>query len=208
MKKILLAAGFATACIFAAPANAQPVYNWTGFYVGLQGGRSFDAMAGLRLDVDSNTHLRGYSGGAQWGSYWQNGNSIYGFNLNYNFSNIEGSKDLGGELYSGKISSFGTLEGRLGMPIFTPNTMIFASGGLAFGQLKGQVITGGTTFRDSNYATGFTVGGGIQTAIDQRSSFYIQYKFMDFGAKTFALDDAEKVYFRAGLLEIGYEFRY
>ena len=207
MRTLFLALGIAAACFSAAPANAQAPNTFTGYYAGVQGGYAFTGMVGLDLDNFSNTHQRGPYGGVQAGYNWQNGYSVIGVNLNYNAAHIHASKDLGGELYSGTVRSFGTAEFRLGR-VLDPASQIFASGGVAFGQLNGKVQIGAATFEDTNWGTGFTIGAGYQRAIDARSSWTIQYKHVNFGSRTFELDTPEKVHFSFDSVELGYTLKY
>ena len=207
MKTLFLALGIAAAASCAAPANAQVPNNFTGYYAGVQGGYAFTGMVGLDLDNFSNTHQRGPYGGVQIGGNWQNGYSVVGVNLNYNAAHIHASKDLGGELYSGTVRSFGTAEFRLGR-VLDPASQLFASGGAAFGQVNGKVQTGGATFEDTNGMFGFTVGAGYERRIDAHSSWSIQYKHVSFGSRTFQLDTPEKVHFNFDSVEVGYSYRY
>ena len=206
MKKLVVAA-FAAAAFCGAPANAETPNTFTGYYAGVQGGYAFKGMVGLDLDNFSNTNQTGGFGGGQIGGNWQNGYSVFGVNLNYNGSHIHGSKDLGGELYSGTVRSFGTAEIRLGR-VLDPASQLFASAGMAFGSVNGKLQVGGNTFSDTNWMTGFTLGGGYQRAIDTRSSWTIQYKYVNFGSKTFTLDNPEKVHFSFSSVELGYTYRY
>ena len=143
----------------------------------------------------------------QAGANWQNGYSVVGVNINFNGAHIHASKDLGGELYSGTVRSFGTAEFRLGR-VLDPPSQIFFSGGAAYGQLNGKVQTGGATFSDTNWGTGFTLGAGYQRAIDAHSSWTVQYKHVNFGSRTFELDTPEKVHFRFDSVELAYSYKY
>ncbi len=207
MRKLLPVLGIAAACFCAAPANAQTPNTFSGYYAGVQGGYAFKGMVGLDFNNDSNTNQTGWLGGVQIGSNWQNGNSVFGVNLNYNASHIHGSKDLGGELYSGTVRSFGTAEIRLGR-VLDPACQLFASAGMAFGSVNGKLQVGGATFSDTNVMTGFTLGGGYVRAIDTKSSWSIQYKYVNFGSKTFTLDTPERVHFSFSSVEVGYTYRY
>jgi outer membrane immunogenic protein len=205
MRKFLVAIGIAAAGFCAAPANAQTP--WTGYYAGVQGGYAFKGMVGLDLDNNSNTDQRGFFGGGQIGGNWQNGNSVFGVNVNYNASHIQGSKDLGGELYSGTVRSFGTAEARIG-GLINPTNLLFASGGVAFGRAYGQLDVGGARFSDTRWMTGFTVGAGWEWLINTNTSLFIQYKFVDLGSSTFTLDDPERVHFRYNAAMIGANWKH
>jgi outer membrane immunogenic protein len=208
MKKLLLIVGIAATSFCAVPANAQgQMSTWTGYYAGVQGGYAIRGMAGVDFDRDTDTNISGWVGGVQVGGNWQNGNAVFGVNINYNASHIHGSKDLGGELYSGTVKSFGTAEARLGV-LISPATQLFASGGMAFGSATGQVQTGADTFKDTRLMTGWTGGGGVQWAVNPTTSWQIQYKFVNLGSSTFTLDAPESVHFKFSLVTIGATWKY
>ena len=58
MRKLLLVLGIAAAAFCAAPANAETLNHFNGYYVGAQGGYAFHGMVGLDLDNFSNTTQR------------------------------------------------------------------------------------------------------------------------------------------------------
>src|ERR1700750_2259576 len=109
MKKFLLgtvgliALGMASAPASAADLAARPytkappmvaaVYDWSGFYIGINGGwaqtndRRSDPVFGLFGDYDSN----GGTVGGQVGYRWQQNNFVFGLEAQGNWADLSGS---------------------------------------------------------------------------------------------------------------------
>jgi outer membrane immunogenic protein len=102
---------------------------------------------------------------------------------------------------SEKIEWFGTVRGRIG-PTITPTILLYATGGLAYGQVKafdtvtgtnvtnpgGQGVNGGTiltpvtaSFGNSSTRVGWTVGAGIEGAIGGNWTAKLEYLYIDLG---------------------------
>jgi outer membrane immunogenic protein len=158
-----------------APVYVEPVFNWTGFYVGGNVGYSWGRSAntatisslttGAIIDADtSRNDVNGVIGGAQFGYNWQMSNWVAGFEADIQGSGERGSTNFtctacgsgGGDITSTltqKLSWFGTVRGRAGV-LVTPTVLLYGTGGLAYG----QVDTGGSI-------TGATVLGPLNTVL-------------------------------------------
>jgi len=201
MKKLLVAA-IAAAAVHATPAWAQSSpFNWTGFYVGAEGGGGW-GMVGVN-GIPNDAKVSGYLGGVQAGANWQNGNSVVGVAADFNLSHLHGSVNWGGDIYSATVRSFGTVEGRLGF-VPTPGSQLYASAGFAFGEVRGEL----ETFKDKKWMNGWTVGFGYEWMINGATSLFVQYKHVDFGTKIFVLDDPEEVHVRFDVVKAGVNMRF
>ncbi len=82
-----------------APIVVDPVYNWTGFYVGANLGWSFGRS---RTDVSiagapfafSSQRMEGILGGLQAGYNWQNGRALFGLEADIQGTAQKGSSSL------------------------------------------------------------------------------------------------------------------
>jgi outer membrane immunogenic protein len=80
-----------------------------------------------------------------------------------------------------KLDWFGTVRGRLGWTV-TPETMIYATGGLAYGELNDSgnitngVITDGFSF--SKTSVGWTAGGGVEGHLTGNWTWKVEYLFL------------------------------
>jgi outer membrane immunogenic protein len=199
-----------------APAPVQSA-NYTGFYSGLNGGGGFEntinnsvtSSSGFGIDLATavpgqlNTRPSGFIGGGQIGYNWQAGLFVWGVETDFQWANITGSATVTNSTASDtvtaagsqKIEWFGTLRGRLGWTP-TPPLLIYATGGLAYGQVKTNVsftgfdITGGSPSSGASAVTktdtraGWTVGGGAEWMFTSQWSIKAEYLFYDLGTES------------------------
>src|SRR5882724_1111606 len=188
-----------------APVYVEPVYNWTGFYiggnVGYSWGRSRDTStltngAGTVLFTSiDRTDLNGVVGGGQIGYNWQVQNWLWGLEADIQGTGEKGSRAFtcptgictpstiiflpntevpvpiiipGGPVAANldqKLEWFGTVRGRAGV-LVSPKVLLYATGGLAYGEVKTSETIGGVTgFSRSDTRVGYTVGAGIEGVI-------------------------------------------
>jgi outer membrane immunogenic protein len=167
-----------------APAYAQPIYNWTGFYIGGHIGGAFSGDNSLQGD---SRFLGGIQGGAdyQFANNW-----VIGAEVQYswmNNSNGGGVTLPGGALVSSNSDQLGSVTGRLGYS-FGP-TLLYAKGGFAWkdndnltATLAGVPVAFTTT---GNNEDGYTVGAGLEYMFAPNWSAKIEYQYYNFGSMTF-----------------------
>jgi outer membrane immunogenic protein len=145
-----------------APVYVEPVFNWTGFYLGGNVGYSWGNsdnsttidrfLTGLPLlgtAIGTNTssnNANGVIGGAQAGYNWQMSNWLVGLEADIQGSGERGSStitclgcsDDGANIVTSlteKLNWFGTVRGRAGV-LATPDVLLYATGGLAYGEVN------------------------------------------------------------------------
>lgn len=147
--------------VYRAPVVAPPViYNWTGIYIGINGGygwarHNFEQGA---LTSRSDT-LSGPLAGGQIGFNYQIGMFVIGAEIDGQWANIKktyGPFDFFGTnvTLTDRIKSFVTGRGRLGVAF--DNFLLYATGGGVYGWHS--LSDGATTVTSSR--GGWTVGGG------------------------------------------------
>jgi outer membrane immunogenic protein len=158
------------------------------------------ALNPLRSD---SVRLRGsgFTGGGQAGYNWQSGRFVGGIEGDINFLDINDSSFInrpvaaplvGNFIHSetDKLQWFGTFRGRAGITV-TPNFLIYATGGLAFGQVKSASSVSFTSTADTYAGTlddtraGWTVGGGGEWMISPQWSIKAEYLFIDLGKASY-----------------------
>ncbi len=160
----------------APVAYVAPIYNWTGAYIGINGGwAGGDAgMGAVGFDVDGGLV------GATLGYNWQAGQAVFGLEGDINWTNIEGSGTCGALTCRVSNNWLGTVRGRLGYAI--DRFMPYVTGGLAFGDVEASAtgLSG-----SSNTQTGWTVGGGVEFALaPARWTAKLEYLYVDLGEFT------------------------
>jgi outer membrane immunogenic protein len=82
-----------------------------------------------------------------------------------------------------KLEWFGTVRGRVGVAVM-PTLLLYATGGLAYGEVDSSALIGGVGALSSNNNTqvGWTVGGGVEGAIGNSNwTAKLEYLYMDLG---------------------------
>jgi outer membrane immunogenic protein len=190
MKKLLVAAtalsGLLALTGVAKAADAvvmETVYDWTGGYVGLQGGYA-DVDIGIDDSAIDDLDADGWFGGLYAGWNYQWDSFVMGIEGDINLSDIDGEADFSCEgdcNVSGDIDWFGSVRGRLGFAM--DQFLIFATGGVAFTEVDTELeFPGGDGSDDPNY-TGWTLGGGIEFASWENTLVRLEYRYYDFGTE-------------------------
>jgi len=216
---MVLAAGSASAADLPrqmpvrAPAYfAPPPYNWTGFYVGINGGGGWGTSkwdaAPVSFDVSG-----GVVGGTV-GYNWQFGTWVAGVEGDLDWSNIKGSSTAGAFCGSAacetRNSYLSTVRGRVGYAFdrFLP----YVTGGLAVGNIKAS-SPGLTSVDDTN--AGWTAGAGVEFAVAGNVTAKVEYLYVDLGNITCGVGTAcinggvgNKVDFTTNMVRGGLNFRF
>jgi outer membrane immunogenic protein len=187
------------------------LYNWTGFYAGVNVGGSWG-----RQDVSlltpagaliNSMHPDGVIGGGQIGYNWQyNSPWVFGLEADIQGSGQRSDGTFGlpaiacavGAIgcfpvpasaiaYQDKLEWFGTVRGRIGYAIGDQGRWLpYITGGLAYGQhnINGSGNLGATAvaFSSTNTSVGWTIGAGMEWAFADRWSAKLEYLYMDLGS--------------------------
>lgn len=218
---------FCLLVLFAActtPAMAQesakpPPFNWTGFYVGAQGGyqtgesriTEFFAGTGLPTGFAPLIDIDGWSGGAHLGYNHQFDSWVVGVEADAELADIRG-RYRGLVIFDSRQDWEASARLRLGV---TPidRLLIYATGGLAVTGVKSRFdlptvpLTG--TWHDT--ATGWTFGAGLQYAITDHVSVRGEYRYSDYGKVDFNWPDAGGSYehsLRTNAFRVGFSYSF
>jgi opacity protein-like surface antigen len=168
--------------------------------------------------------MNGVLGGLQIGYNWQTGRYVFGIETDFDATGQRGSQTFNGAngtitlvpagfgpiaaapmaaAYTEKLSWLGTFRGRVG--IASDRTLFYATGGLAYGEVKSTgsaIISGANTvfggptctatfpafgtcplgnWSNSADKTGWTLGGGIEQAFAGSWSVKVEYLYVDLG---------------------------
>jgi outer membrane immunogenic protein len=158
-----------------APAPAYvPISNWTGFYIGINGGGGWGTST---WDSTGSFDVSGAMVGGTIGYNWQHQQWVFGAEGDIDWTNISGSTNafctLGCET---KNSWLATVRGRVGLSFdrFLP----YITGGLAVGNIHAST-PGFAGAKDTNI--GWTAGGGLEFIIAGNWSAKAEYLYVDLG---------------------------
>ena len=142
------------------------------------------------------SHPNGFTGGGQAGYNLQSGGFVYGVEVDFGALNLGASKSGSGEWFVAGPANFTTgssistdwlftTRARLGMAI--SHVLIYATGGLAVTDLhvhnsyQDDLALGGReSSSNTDTKAGWTVGGGLEMALDNHWSFKGEYLFVNF----------------------------
>lgn len=203
MYKTLLAASVVSLALIspvrAADIVEPQIYDWTGPYIGLQGGYAWgdsDASADVSAPVtapqaldaitvfpsnDGNLNAQGFVGGAHAGYNYQMDSLVLGVEGDIEFADMKDDTDV--FLFADdtdpftslkkKIDWLGSLRLRAGFA--ADRALFYATGGLAAGgvELRAEDES------DSNTKWGWTLGAGIEYAFTDDLSALIEYRYTE-----------------------------
>jgi len=148
----------------APPMMMAPMYDWSGFYIGINGG-------GGRTDFDQDINATGGTVGGQIGYRWQAASWVFGLEAQGNWADFSGSTPAAitqngvlvdtGELRA-RTESFGLFTGQVGYA--WNNVLLYVKGGAAVVNNKYHLdFSDGTNLASANETRwGGTVGAGLE----------------------------------------------
>jgi outer membrane immunogenic protein len=192
-----------------------PLYNWSGFYLGINGG---GAWGRSRFDSPlfgtstGNFNTSGGLVGGTVGFNWQTGSVVFGVEGDGDWANIKGSAlcpvpNLGLTCTTSD-SWLATARGRLGVAF--NEWLLYGTDGGAFGDVKMGVapLAGQSVTR-----SGWTAGAGVEYGFAPNWSFKVEYLHVDLGTASCSLGscavaDTANVPFKAEVVRAGLNWRF
>jgi outer membrane immunogenic protein len=186
-----------------APAYVPPpAYNWTGFYLGINGGGAWGRSDFSAPFASGSFDTSGWLAGGTIGYNWQTGPVVFGLEGDIDWAHINGSAICGGVTTCEiRANWLGTARGRLGYAF--DRIMPYVTGGAAFGGIKTNVPGFGNT---SDTKVGWTVGGGVEAAIAGPWTAKVEYLYVDLGHPDSILGSDAK--FTTNVVRAGLNYRF
>jgi len=180
----------------AAPVSLPSAVNWTGVYLGLNGGFTFgasdwtDSVTGTSSD---NFSTLGFVFGGTVGANFQAGSWVFGAEADGDWANSSGfgtftttstsSLCAGGCLT--KNSWLATVRGRAGYAF--DRFLAYGTVGAAFGNIQANFSNNPVT---TSTKTGWAIGAGVEYALGFNWSAKAEYLFVDLGSGSCTTDCA------------------
>jgi outer membrane immunogenic protein len=199
----------------AAEPYAPPVYDWSGFYVGVHAGYGWDetgldeAPAGWTTEISDGD---GILGGAQAGFNFQTGSFVFGVEGDVSGADISRTysfDDGGGNDFDleSSLDWLVTIRGRLGFAF--DNFLIYGTGGYARAgsetTLVGTVGGAAVSQTSDDDFDGWAAGGGIEYGFSENLSARAEYLYVELD-----VDDANGISFdpEAHAARFGLNYRF
>jgi outer membrane immunogenic protein len=201
LSSVALAALTGTALAADLPSQAPPpvyvppppIFTWTGFYLGINGGGAegnthFD-FNNLGVTTSGHEFGGGFIGGTagyDWSTPWGGvggGGLVFGVLVDADWADLTNGFNCAGVLgfsCDARVNFLGSARGRVG--IGWEHALLYVSGGLGVGNARFSVTDNLTGFSAVDNVTriGFTVGGGIEYAITPNWAAKVEYLLYDF----------------------------
>jgi outer membrane immunogenic protein len=163
-----------------APPMVQAVYDWSGFYIGINGGwaetgdRRTDPVFGLFGDDRPD----GGTVGGQIGYRWQQNNWVFGLEAQGNWADLSGSTAnllVPGTTMRSRMDAFGLFTGQIGYA--WNNVLLYAKGGAAVTDRNFDFFAPGLATASTGYDTRWspTVGAGLEFGFAPNWSIGVEY---------------------------------
>ena len=173
-----------------APPMVQAAYDWSGFYIGVNGGggtsrNSWDLVGGL---PQGNHDATGGTIGGQVGYRWQTGPIVFGVEAQGNWADFSGdnvSQVIPGNRNRTKIDAFGLFTGQVGYS--WQNVLLYVKGGAAVTDNRYSILTtaGGALLASTDETRwGGTVGVGLEYGFAPNWSAGVEYDHLFMGSST------------------------
>jgi outer membrane immunogenic protein len=195
----------------AAPARAPavyvpqvlPVYNWSGIYLGINGGWGFGTskwtipvQPGFPTGASGDFNDNGGVVGGTLGVNWQTGGFVFGAEGDWDYSAINTGTTaticgVTGTCQTGN-NWLATLRGRAGYA--ADRVLFYGTAGGAFVNMQ-TVVNGVTTTHDQ---AGWTAGAGVEWAFADNWTAKVEYLFVDVGSTNFNCSTAQCTGFNGG----------
>jgi outer membrane immunogenic protein len=173
-----------------APAMVQAAYDWSGFYVGINGGgatSSFDWNAD-GVGEEGRHNATGGTVGGQIGYRWQMNSWVFGLEAQGNWADFSGSNTtqlstvtgFAGDQNQTKVNAFGLFTGQIGYA--WDRVLFYVNGGAAVTNNQYNVFNGGFLIDNASETRwGAAVGVGFEYAVAPNWSIGFQYDHLFMG---------------------------
>jgi outer membrane immunogenic protein len=186
-------------------APAYLPYNWTGAYIGINGGGGFGGRSSFD-GLGVSDRPSGALFGGQLGYNWQFGRTVVGLETDIDYSDIRGSTACGAFTCETRNKWLGTTRARIGYAFdrFLP----YLTGGVAYGKVRASNSGFGT---DSDTRVGYALGGGVEFALAGPWTAKVEYLYTDLGnfdCATCGVLPSQNVDFRTNVVRAGINYRF
>jgi outer membrane immunogenic protein len=177
----------------AAPVAYVPAFSWTGFYLGGELGwvqtdpkyTTAALLLGAPFVVSSGSGKNGLIYGGLGGYNYQVGQVVLGVEADFAGWTVGTIRytAITGDFLTAHSKWGGSIRGRLGYA--ADHALFYVTGGAAFVSNQTSIPLTGISIGGDGAQWGWTVGGGLDYAFTNNWFTGIEYRYSQYGAKTF-----------------------
>jgi len=176
---------------YKAPPPVLPIaYNWSGFYVGVNGGYGWSSQcldytavngAAFALGTGCRSAGGGVVGG-QFGYRWQSGPLVFGVEAQGDWANLRNTRVdpfIPTNNYKSTINGLGLFTGQIGYAV--NETLFYAKGGAAVGNQRWDYynsVTGVGLAQAERTRWGGVIGAGIEYGFTPNWTVGLEYDYL------------------------------
>jgi outer membrane immunogenic protein len=195
--------------VYKGVRSVVAYYNWTGFYLGVNGGYGFGTS---NWDIPAVTvKPTGWLAGATLGYNYQMGSVVLGIEGDYDWADIKGSETCAVILTcETKNTYLATIRGRIGYAF--DRFMPYLTAGGAYGDIKATISAPlvGAVLTSSKAQFGWTVGAGLEYAFLGNWSAKLEYLYVDLGRfdTGFTTPIVDNVSLKQNIVRVGLNYKF
>ena len=170
-----------------APPMVQAAYDWSGFYIGINGGGATGSVDWnlLGFGDEGNHSPSGGTIGGQVGYRWQMASWVFGLEAQGNWANFKGSNVslVSGDINQSKIDAFGLFTGQIGYSF--DRALVYVKGGAAVtdNQYRAYLPGGALDASANETRWGPALGVGFEYAFAPSWSLGFEYDHLFMGSE-------------------------
>jgi outer membrane immunogenic protein len=181
---------------------APRVYNWQGFYIGVNGGYGFGNSNWGSPVSSGNFKVDGGLVGGTIGDNFQYGPWVFGIEADGDWTDIKGSTTCAsGAICQTSNDWLATIRGRVGYAI--DRVLVYGTAGGAVGDIKSAATGIGSV---DNTEFGWTAGAGLEFGITENVTAKVEYLFVDLQSSNSQVP--APVSFDTSLIRAGLNFKF
>ncbi len=166
--------------VYAPPP--PPAFSWSGVYIGGQVGYDWGTSSFHDVAAFPSLSQSGVVGGVHIGYNYQVSQFVFGLEGDVNGASTRDSNFSAGLNYGLRENIDASIRGRVGYAF--DRVLIYATGGGAYGSFHTSYNDGVAFDSFNSGRVGWTVGGGLEYAIDNNWSVRAEYRYTDYGRVT------------------------